>query len=105
MEETDRIPAKIGNLFGFRFKINGKPDGAVIKTKCITILPSTGLTHPETGETVYREVFFDEIKIGEMRIRGYSFDYEWELVPGVWTFQIWYQEQKLAERSFFVYDP
>ena len=36
---------------------------------------------------------------------GYGFDNAWEIVPGVWTEQIWYQDRMLAERTFTVSKP
>jgi len=34
--------------------------------------------------------------------RDYTFAHDWELLPGVWTFQIWYQGRMLAEEKFTV---
>jgi hypothetical protein len=31
---------------------------------------------------------------------GYDIDDSWELVPGVWTIQLWAGDQKFAEESF-----
>jgi hypothetical protein len=45
------------------------------------------------------------MKIGTLCLLGYGFDNDWEIVPGVWTEQIWYQDRTLAERSFTVSEP
>jgi hypothetical protein len=40
--------------------------------------------------------------IGAQLHRDYTFEHDWELLPGVWTFQIWYQGRLLAEEKFTV---
>jgi Domain of unknown function (DUF3859) len=45
------------------------------------------------------------LKIGAICLLGYGFDNAWEIVPGVWTEQIWYQDRMLAERTFTVSKP
>ena len=42
------------------------------------------------------------MKIGALCLVGYGFDNAWEIVPGQWTQQIWYQDKMLAERKFSV---
>ena len=39
-------------------------------------------------------------KIGETAYLGYGIENDWEIVPGTWTFEIWYSGRKLAEQSF-----
>ena len=36
---------------------------------------------------------------------GWTFDNQWELIPGEWVFQIYYEGEKLVEKSFTVYNP
>jgi Domain of unknown function (DUF3859) len=48
---------------------------------------------------------FPNLKIGALCLLGYGFDNAWEIVPGVWTEQIWYQDRKLAEQTFTVSGP
>jgi hypothetical protein len=50
-------------------------------------------------------IAFPNLKIGALCLLGYGFDNAWEIVPGVWTEQIWYQDRMLAERSFTVSKP
>jgi hypothetical protein len=38
--------------------------------------------------------------IGTTQFRSYVLDNDWEVVPGVWIFQVWYQGRKLAEQKF-----
>ena len=50
-------------------------------------------------------IAFPNLKIGALCLLGYGFDNAWEIVPGVWTEQIWYQDRMLAERTFTVSKP
>ena len=43
--------------------------------------------------------------IGPTQYKGYKIAQDWQAVPGVWTFQIWYQNRKLAEQSFTLTKP
>jgi hypothetical protein len=36
---------------------------------------------------------------------SYHFDHDWGKVPGVWTFEIWYDGKKLLEQKFTVSKP
>ena len=48
------------------------------------------------------DITFPDLKIGALCLLGYGFDNAWEIVPGVWTEEIWYQDRMLAERTFTV---
>jgi hypothetical protein len=38
--------------------------------------------------------------IGATSYRGVQFEYDWELLPGIWTFEFWYKDRRLAAQSF-----
>jgi hypothetical protein len=40
--------------------------------------------------------------IGDIHLFGYTFDSAAELIPGVWTFEIWQEDKKIAEQRFEV---
>ncbi len=48
------------------------------------------------------KIAFPNMRIGALCLLGYGFDKAWEIVPGVWSEQIWYQDHMLAERSLTV---
>ena len=99
---TSVIPAQPCLSFGFEYVIVGAPTGAVIPIKMVTKFPGEGLYDPDTRKTTLRSETLVGRTIGAMHLRSYTFDKRWELVPGVWTFQLWYQNQKLAEQTFTV---
>ncbi len=101
VRETATVPARVGLRFGFRYRVVGKGRGTVTLTK-INHLPAPGLRNPDTGNVTMTERSTIQVSIGETRYTGYSFDHDWELVPGTWTFELWLGDRKLTSRSFAV---
>jgi hypothetical protein len=102
VSETNTIPGRKGVLFGFEYVINGPQTASPIPLKHVTIFPEQGLRDPLVGKTFYRDEYTSVYTVGRPHARFYSFDEEWEIVPGVWTFQVFYRDQKLAEQSFTI---
>jgi hypothetical protein len=101
---TDRVPARAGTMFGFRYQVVGQPLGQPVLLKFITRFPRPGLLPPgNRGEPVTVNEYTSPRAIGDIFWRGYGFDETWELVPGVWTFEIWSGDKRLVEKSFTVY--
>lgn len=103
--QTDRIPATLGVQFGFRYKITGVTEINQADFKFV-------VTHPpiknEKGEiereyTVHESLTVHDGVVSETT--GYSLDRPEELVPGVWTFEMWYHDHRLFSQSFAVYTP
>ena len=66
-------------------------------------VPAAGNSQPEyRRHDAHRQYRLSDMKIGALCLLGYGFDNAWEIVPGVWTEQIWYQDRMLAERTFTV---
>ena len=102
VENTTTVRARHGVDVGIRFTVVGAPQGAVVPLKVIQRYPKAGIRNPQTGQTTYiYEHSFTE-KIGGSHYDGYGFDNPWEEVPGVWTFEVWYQGRKLATQSVTV---
>ena len=76
--------------------LHGKPASSV------TIFPSPGLRDPASSQPKTRSEYDWSTTIGEQSFRIYTFDSDWEIVPGVWTQQLWYQGRMLAEQKFTV---
>ena len=103
VQRTDNIPAIAGTRFGFRCIIKGSPQGQEVKIVRRNILP--GLRNPKTGNIFYTEEYERTQRIGKEFYIGYKFEENWELIPGKWTFQLFYGGRKLAEKTFNVYKP
>ena len=98
---TDKIEAAPCRRFGVWFQV--QPPGRT------GLLPITQrLTHPvmirPDGQSGTVEA--DEgVAGGEPFLSGFSFTYEWEMVPGTWTFAVLSGGRVLAEKSFEVVAP
>jgi hypothetical protein len=99
---TRTVPAQQGVRFGFRFVVVGAPAGAIVPLHMVTIIPPPGLTNPATQQTKAQSEYDTTAPIGQTWYKGYTLTNDWEVVPGVWTMQVWYQGQKLAEQQFTV---
>jgi len=102
LKSTTDISAKKGLKFGIRYIIKGFPIGSPVKISFVVLYPEPGLTNPGTGKTELQGMVTMVKKIGKITATGYLFNQDWEMVPGQWTFQIWHDGRKLAEKSFSV---
>ena len=96
------VSARIGIGFGVRFRSFGENDGASAPLRSVWRIPAPGIHNPNTGNTYRQSVADFTTTIGDTQWRGYGFDDPWEVVPGVWTIEIWQGERKLLEQSFTV---
>lgn len=102
---TDRVPAKIGSRFGFRYTVVGAPQGQTVEIRKVTIYPPQGLQSPTMAQPLRHFERKLSVEIGKTTYTGYKLDDPWELVPGPWTFELWYGGRKLAEQKFTVVAP
>jgi hypothetical protein len=105
VEPTTRIPAKLGVHFGMRYRVVGRPGSATVRLTSVTIYPAPGLKNPKTGGQQTRGEHPLFATIGQINYRGYVFEHDWELVPGVWTFELWDGQRKLISQTFDVVKP
>lgn len=105
VEQTREIPAVLGRLFGFKFRIRGFPrDEVAVNMKLV-------VTHPEivrpngTRVSGYDYEVAMDLAGGKVENQtGYKFDKEYEMVEGEWKFQYWLNEQLILEQSFNVFN-
>jgi hypothetical protein len=100
IESTTTIKASVGTSFGIRVKILGEPEGQVIACGFRWLHPK--MTDPVSGQSSESDQWESQSRIGHPRYTGYTFDSEWELVPGEWTLQVLYGGRVLAEKKFSV---
>ena len=97
------VAGKVGTQFGIEFRIDSAPAGDGVTLHLVLAFPPQGIRNPNTGDMMHAaNIAFPNMKIGVLCVLGYGFDSAWEIVPGVWTEQIWYQDHMLAERTFTV---
>jgi hypothetical protein len=103
-EQTANIPARVGMRFGFEYVIKGGPAGDKIDLTYKYLHPQ--ITNPKTNQLfTSQEIVSKNREIGKAASITYTLDYEWEAVVGEWTFQVFYEGKKLAEKSFHIYKP
>jgi hypothetical protein len=102
LERTTEIFAEKGLKFGIKYLIKGYPIGSRVKLDFVVLYPEPGLTNPVSGKTDHQSMVSMVKKIGKITTSGYLFKQKWEMVPGQWTFQIWHDGRKLAEKNFIV---
>ena len=104
-DSTD-VDGKAGTQFGIEFRVDGAPEGDNVTVYLTLTFPPQGIRNPNTGETLHKTtIAFPNAKIGARCLIGYGFDSAWEIVPGQWSLQVWYQNRMLAERIFTVSKP
>jgi hypothetical protein len=102
IDKTSDIAASIGLEFGVEYRVVGAPEAAEVELELVITYPAPGLTDPRESEPIRATRFNRQKKIGEVTYVGYGFENDWEMVPGTWTFRIWYDNRKLLEESFTV---
>jgi hypothetical protein len=97
---TATIPLQKDVQFGYRYKIIGQPDGAQVDIKLVTNYPPPGLRSPTSQQPVLRAERIRKRLIGETSVTTYTLEDDFELVPGVWTFEIYDGSRKLVSKTF-----
>ncbi len=95
---TTTVPMQQGVRFGFHYRPVGPLPGFVRLQKVI-LLPRPGLRPPGKPPVLRIDNLLDR-RINETSYTEYSLDDVFELVPGQWTFQLWWNSRKMAEQSF-----
>ncbi len=103
LEATTTVRARLGTSFGFEYRVSGDEPGMPVAVSVVVTLPKAGLFNPATQKRYYREQWRpSQNVVGATTMVGYLFERDWEVVPGIWKFEIWHGQQKLAEQSFCV---
>jgi hypothetical protein len=103
---SDRVPGQPEVRFGFGFTLSGPRVGEVVELRFVRRYPPQGVVDPRTGERVLREESGLRLAVGQSdHFVGYIFNRPEEIVPGVWTFELWHKDAPLLSKSFTVYEP
>ena len=101
LDYTTDIPAELGTNFGFQYVINSSPRGKPVRVTSVIKFPPQGMQQPE-GKLYKESRDTHEVIMGKKALHGYGFDEEWEIVSGVWVFELWYREARLIKKTFTV---
>ena len=102
LKATTTIPGRVGVEFGFQYVVVGEPAGTEVSLDMVNTYPAPGLVDPADPKPLLESRYSRKKKIGDTVYLGYGFENPWEIVPGTWTFEIWFEGKKLAEQSFTV---
>ncbi len=100
VESTTNVQARIGTSFGFRVKFPGKNSNEIVPCTAKCLHPR--LADPSSGRSSEVDQWDTSGLAGQDGYIGYTFDNDWELVPGRWTLQVFQQSQIVLEKTFNV---
>jgi len=98
LETTSVIPAKRCVNFGFRFRVEGPPEGS--RLTFVTHFP-VEVTPPGASRAISSHSK-TRVLVPGIHFQSYGLDFDWEVMPGQWTFELFDGDRKLAEKSFLL---
>jgi hypothetical protein len=101
-DKTRTVVGRLGETFGFRYRLHGLPPGARIVVR--TVHPR--IVHPETGRSGTGSTQEKAASgLAEPDFTGYGFDDTYEIAEGEWRFEIEHQGRVIAVERFNVVVP
>ena len=100
---TNRIPATLGTSFGIDYAVWGAPRGTPVTLEMRTV--HSLMTNPNTGRATTVSIWQWETQAGYRDGRIYTLEYDWEVVPGDWSFEIYHEGKLVEKQDFILYDP
>jgi hypothetical protein len=99
VEQTTNILATPTDAMGVRFTVHGSPHGEAVTVK--VVLKTPGIT-PPSRKTVFDHNINYRVNIEEPFLYWWGFREKWEIVPGTYIIQIFYNDRMFAEKTFNV---
>ena len=101
VSQTETVPGIVGTTFGIDYVLRGSPKGKVVKLTYVTRFPASGMVN-DKGQKLEKTQFEWNDTIGQNATRTYTLDHAWEVVPGDWTLEFYYERRKLGEKRFTI---
>jgi hypothetical protein len=99
VEQSDTVPARLGQKFGVIFQMDSDID-QLLEVEQVWIFPSP-IRLADGRE--YKEVRYKISKpTNEPTYSLYELESQYELVKGEWMYQMFYQEKKIFEKKFLL---
>jgi hypothetical protein len=105
LEATRKVLGRLGVEFGFRYRLVGPRFGTVLPLTIIAKFPPPGVLARDSQKPIQQDDYVDVAAAGKEDFLTWTFEMRSDLVPGIWTFEIWSGDKKLAEQSFEVILP
>lgn len=104
LDSTRTVVARIGARFGFRYSLKGTGEDYT-SLKIVWKFPPPGIVGSDSKHPIQREVIEFEAAPNSSYVQTIALETPSDLVPGVWSFEIWCGNKKLAEEKFTVIMP
>jgi hypothetical protein len=98
---TSIVPARDQLQFGFRYRVYGPAPGSLVMIKRVVTWPDQRKP-PTTPESYVTQQDDKKVRVGQTNYTGWI---NGQTRPGIWTFQLFEWDRKLAEMKFTVVDP
>jgi uncharacterized protein DUF3859 len=105
LQTTRTVVAQIGARFGFRYRVQGTAPGVYAPLKMVWKFPPPGIVGRDPLHRVEREVVEFSAVADDNYVITMSLESISDLVPGIWTMEIWSGDKKLTEQTFEVLPP
>ncbi|MFN6943351.1 MAG: DUF3859 domain-containing protein [Cytophagaceae bacterium] len=99
VEQTDRIPGNIGQKFGVEFIIKSTIENYIFVEQ-VWMFPKSIID--DEGKTFNELRYKIKKPTNKKTYSTYTLEKEYEIVKGVWTYQMFYEGEKIYERKFYV---
>lgn len=96
--QTDQITAEIDTKFGFCYVGGSKMDQDKLPVTIRVTHPQT--VNPESGTVTKIDEWESTMFKNKPRFVGWVFDYQWELVPGIWQIAVVYHGKVIVFKDF-----
>ena len=96
------VPGALGVTFGFHYMRDAASSGDM---QLVSVFPPAGLHNPAFPHAIPSYSHSVACTIGYACHWGYTFDFPWEIVPGIWTMQVWENGTPLFQKKFNVILP
>lgn len=94
--QTDKVPLEKNISFGINYRVNNPGIYPLILRIC-----HPEMENPETNYCFTETVDFSTE--GEVGFFLHTFEFNWEMLAGFWTFQLIFNEKILLEKEFEIY--
>ena len=103
VKRSDTIKADLGTQFGFTYCISGLPDDKAVYDLEYKVSHPPMLLTDGTIRTGFSRIRQHSSENGIINSGvGFTFNHEWELVPGVWTLDFRYKNNVVLSREFTI---
>ena len=105
LEATRKVMGRIGVQFGFRYRVTGVRPGTLLPLTIVAKFPPPGVLARDSQKPIVKDDYVDVTTAGKDDFLTWTFEMRSDIVPGIWSFEIWSGDAKLADENFEVILP